>query len=136
MVFSKFVRFCILDFNMFHFRQLKKSFHCAFKGLILVFREEQNFRLQLFLSIIVIVLMLFFSVRAMEAVALILIIMFVLILELLNSIFERFSDLLKPRVHHYVEHIKDIMAAVVLISSMAAVAIGIIIFWPYVQAFF
>ncbi len=120
---------------MIKLRQLRRSVACAAKGLVTVFREEQNFRIQIVVSAAVIVAMVAFGVRAMEAVALILVMMFVLVLELLNSIFERLADMLKPRMHHYVGHIKDLMAAAVLVSSVAAAVIGILIFWPYVQEF-
>jgi diacylglycerol kinase len=58
-------------------------------------------------------------------------IMAVLVLESLNTIFEHLSDILKPRLHDYVRIIKDIMAATVLITSLGALVVGIIIFWPY-----
>ncbi len=60
-------------------------------------------------------------------------IMWVLIMELINTVFERIADVIKPRIHPYVRLIKDVMAAVVLISSLVAVAVGIIIFLPYVR---
>ena len=55
----------------------------------------------------------------------------VLVLELLNSSIERLVDVVKPRLHEYAGDIKDIMAAAVLLASLAAAAIGIVIFWPY-----
>jgi diacylglycerol kinase len=39
--------------------------------------------------------------------------------------------MLKPRIHSYVAVIKDLMAATVLIASLAAIIIGGIIFFPY-----
>jgi len=57
--------------------------------------------------------------------------MWVLILELINTVVERVVDILKPRIHPYARLIKDLMAAVVLISSIVAVIVGIIIFYPY-----
>jgi diacylglycerol kinase len=56
----------------------------------------------------------------------------VLVLELMNSIFERMVDILKPRIHHYVEDIKDIMAGTVLVASLGSALIGLLIFWPYI----
>jgi diacylglycerol kinase len=40
---------------------------------------------------------------------------------------------LKPRIHPYARLIKDLMAAVVLISSIVALIVGIIIFYPYIR---
>jgi diacylglycerol kinase len=75
---------------------------------------------------------LYFNVKVWEGVALMLVVIIVLVLELINSVFERVIDILKPRMHPYVETIKDIMAAVVLISSIGAVLIGVLILGPYV----
>jgi len=77
---------------------------------------------------------LYFNVKVWEGVALMLVVIIVLVLELINSVFERVIDILKPRMHPYVETIKDIMAAVVLISSIGAVLIGVLILGPYVVA--
>lgn len=68
-----------------------------------------------------------------EWVIIILVITLVLLLELLNTVIERMIDVIKPKIHEYVRVIKDVMAAAVLISSLAAVVVGIIVFYPYVQ---
>ncbi len=108
-----------------------KSFRYAFKGLATVFNEEQNFRIQIIAALVVFILMFVLGTKNWEKVALILVICLVLVLELINSIFERMVDMLKPRVHFYVEAIKDIMAAAVLLASLTALAVGLIIFIPY-----
>jgi diacylglycerol kinase len=112
-------------------KSLFKSFNYAFRGVIQVFREEQNFRFQVLLGSLVLILAVWLRVQIWEAVVLILVIVLVLVLELINSIFERLVDVLKPRIHPYVQTIKDIMAATVLIASFGAVVIGILIFGPY-----
>lgn len=117
-------------------RTLKKSFSYAWKGLRYTFRYEQNFRIQLALSVLVVVLMFLFHVRASEAVALIFVMMFVLILEIVNTIFERFIDILKPRLNIYSEIIKDMMAAAVFLASFGALVVGAIIFYPYLLTLF
>lgn len=55
----------------------------------------------------------------------------VLILEVVNSVFEQLVDLLKPRLHYVVGEIKNMMAAAVLLASLAAAVVGGVIFWPY-----
>jgi diacylglycerol kinase len=100
---------------------------------MLVAREEQNFRIQLVLAAGVVVLMFVLGLRAPEKALLTLAMVVVLVLELVNSIFERMVDILKPRIHHYVEDIKDIMAGTVLVASAGAVLIGVLIFWPYLE---
>ncbi len=113
------------------FKKLAKSFRYAAKGVMLVAREEQNFRLQLVGAVLVTMLMFALNLRTSEKALLTLAMVVVLVLELLNSIFERMVDILKPRIHHYVEEIKDIMAGTVLIAAIGTALIGVLIFWPY-----
>lgn len=121
---------------MFSLSRLIRSFRYALRGVVHVFREEQSFRVQIVAGLLVLILALYFHVKVWEAVALLLVTMMVLVLELINSVFERMVDVLKPRMHPYVETIKDIMAAVVLISSIGAVLVGILILGPYLVEFF
>ncbi|MBI5071691.1 diacylglycerol kinase [Candidatus Falkowbacteria bacterium] len=117
---------------MFSLSRLIKSFRYASRGLVRVFKEEQSFRVQVVIGFFVLILALIFHVKVWEAVALLLVTMMVLVLELINSVFERVVDVLKPRMHPYVETVKDIMAAVVLLSSLGAILIGVLILGPYV----
>lgn len=112
--------------------RLARSFRYALRGFWYVFRQEQNVRLHLLASLAVIILMIYFQVSLWQAVILILVIVLVLILELINTIFERMTDMLRPRLHYYVEVIKDVMAAAVLVASIGAIIVGILIFAPYI----
>jgi diacylglycerol kinase len=116
---------------MFSLSRLIRSFRYASRGLFRVFKEEQSFRIQVAAGFLVLILALVFHVKVWEAIALLLVIMMVLVLELINSVFERVIDVLKPRMHPYVETVKDIMAAVVLLSSVGAIVVGVLILGPY-----
>lgn len=116
---------------MINFKKLKQSFKYAYRGLVYVFKNEQNFRIQLLISCIVIFFMIFFKVNRRESILLIIIIMNVLVLEMINTVMEKLVDMLKPRIHFYAEIIKNIMATAVLLVSIGAVAVGVIVFWPY-----
>lgn len=117
---------------MISFTQLSRSFKYAFKGLKHIFLNEQNFKIQLFCCLIVIALIFILQVSLLRAAVLILVCFWVLILEILNTVAERVTDILKPRLHHYVEVIKDLMAAAVLVSSFGAIIVGFLVFWPYI----
>lgn len=121
---------------MFNIHRLSKSFKYAFAGFRRAFKEEQNLQIHIGVSIVVLVLAVILQVRKWEAVTLILLITAIIILELINTIFERFSDMLKPRVHTYVKVIKDMMAATVLVAAIGAIIIGILIFFPYLSEIF
>ena len=121
---------------MIRVSRLFKSFGYAFKGLLKTFREEQNLRLQTAASLITMALAIYFRLSRAEWVPLILVICLVLAAEIINSAVERITDVLKPRINSYVKEIKDIMAAAVLLSSLTAIIVGIIIFWPHVSKLF
>ena len=56
--------------------------------------------------------------------------------EALNTAFEFLADAASPEFHPLVRNAKDVAAGAVLITTVAAVIIGSIVFWPYVQKFF
>ena len=118
---------------MIAWKQLKKSFGCATNGLTTVFRSEQSFRLQTIAAFFVMVLAYAFRVSHTEIIILFLLVASVLILEIINSIFERVLDAFKPRLHPIVKEAKDMMAAAVLLVSLFALIIGALIFYPYVK---
>ena len=117
--------------NFFSIKRFLRSVKCACRGLSSVYKTEQNFRFQILIAIIVIILILVFGVTKKEAVLLILMISFVLVMELINSVFEKISDMMKPRIHVYAKLIKDIMSGAVLITSLMSLIVGLIIFIPY-----
>lgn len=110
---------------------LLRSIKYACHGFRFVW-QENNFKIQVSVAMLVVILMFVYDLSRLERVALILVILAVLILEALNTIFEHLADILKPRLHDYIMIIKDIMAAVVLLSSLGAVVIGLMIFWPHI----
>jgi len=114
--------------SFFRFWQSLKD---AANGIYYAFCHEQNFRLQIVIGIAVLLSAFILDIRTHEKIVILLLITWVLSLELLNTAIEKFLDLLKPRLHTHVATIKDIMAAVVLISSVGACLIGCIIFEPY-----
>ncbi|MFA6475063.1 MAG: diacylglycerol kinase [Patescibacteria group bacterium] len=116
---------------MISVRQLHNSFYYAVQGLQYVWRNEQNFRLQCGIAVLVVLAMVFFRVTLPEAIVLTMMIVCVLVLEVINTIFEKLVDILKPRMHTYVGIIKDMMAATVLLASVGAALIAAMVFIPY-----
>lgn len=108
----------------------------AWAGLRLTFQNEQNFRLQIFFALLTLLLAVIFPLREWEMMLVILMIFFVLTMELLNTALEKFTDLLKPRLHTYVKTVKDIMAAAVFLTALGAAVVGLMIFLPHFISFF
>ncbi|MFA7663036.1 MAG: diacylglycerol kinase [Patescibacteria group bacterium] len=115
---------------MFSLKLFFKSLANAARGLVGVWKNEQNFRFQVFFGLIVVVATLIFLSDPIEKSIIFLLICLVLVAELINTAFERMADILKPRIHPYIEQIKDILAAMVLIVSLFACIIGMVIFIP------
>ncbi|PJE76704.1 diacylglycerol kinase [Candidatus Uhrbacteria bacterium CG10_big_fil_rev_8_21_14_0_10_48_16] len=116
---------------MIHLGRMGKSFRHATRGVAVVFRSEQSFRIQVFISVWVLFFGYLFQVKMFEWILLVLLIGSVLTLELINSIFERIVDSFKPRIHPIVKDIKDIMAGAVLIASIISAIVGLMIFYPH-----
>jgi diacylglycerol kinase len=116
---------------MIRISRLFKSFAYACRGLFKVLREEQNLQIQAGVAFLVVALSLYFQISRLEWALLIFTITVVILMEIANSAVERVTDVLKPRMDNYVKEIKDIMAAAVMLSSIAAVIVGLIVFWPY-----
>ncbi|HUT22690.1 MAG TPA: diacylglycerol kinase family protein [Candidatus Bipolaricaulota bacterium] len=120
---------------IFKFKRLKRSFSYAWRGLSTVILKEQNFRIHFVIALIVIILGLSFQIRPWEWVALLLVIFFVLLLEIVNTVFERVVDMLKPRVSNLAMEAKDVMSAAVLVAAIFSIIIGLLIFVPYLREF-
>lgn len=116
-------------------RNFRKSLSHAARGFFYALKNERNFQIELLAAAVVLFLIWYFKIKNWEAIILVLMIMWVLVAELINTVMERIVDMLKPRIHPYARLIKDIMAAVVLISSVVALVVGIIIFLPYLREF-
>ncbi|MBU2542206.1 diacylglycerol kinase [Patescibacteria group bacterium] len=118
-----------------NFKQLFQSFKNAWWGVKYVFKNEQNFRVQLFIAFLVILASFVLKISRAEYILIFLIIILIIILEFLNSAVEKFIDVLKPRLSFQIKAVKDIMAATVFLASLGSLGIGTIIFWPYLLRF-
>jgi diacylglycerol kinase len=121
---------------MFSVKRLVKSFYYALKGIVLVFKSEQNFRIHILATIVVIAAGIYFHVAVWQWCLLIAVILLIFLLEIVNTAFERLIDMLQPRVHLYAGEIKNMMSAMVLIAAIGAVIIAWLIFGPHIKVFF
>ena len=117
-------------------RRLIQSFKYAGKGIYYALKEEQNMKIHFMLSFVVLIFAFIFKISAYEAIALVLVISFVVAMEMINTVLERVMDIIKPRMHPYAKHVKDMLAAVVLIGAFASALVGLIIFLPKILELF
>ena len=118
---------------MISFQRLFESFMHAFRGISTALEQEQSFRVQVIIAFFVSLAAFYFDLSRWEWIVISFLIGSVLTLELINSVFERLSDMVKPRLHPLVRELKDIMAAAVFLVSLLSLFVGGLIFWPYVH---
>jgi len=106
------------------------GFRFAFNVIKEAFIKERNFRIHLYITSIVLILSFYVQLNMMEWLFIIIAIYFVLVMELVNSLFERIIDYIKPEYHIQAKIIKDIAAGVVLLTATLSIIIGLIIFLP------
>ncbi len=112
------------------FQRLIKSFQYAGRGIHQAWKEEQNFRIEVSTAIIILLLAVWLNLGIIKISILVLTCGFVLALELVNTMIEHISDVLKPRLDHYVRQIKDLSSAAVLVAAVTAIIIGICLLLP------
>lgn len=115
-------------------KQFFRSLRHALDGLRFVASREQSFRLQILAAAVVLLAVIFLELANWQKILLILLVCAVLVLEVINSIFERIADALKPRLNPVVKEVKDMMAGAVLLTAITSVVVAIMIFWPYLAS--
>ncbi|MEK9157290.1 MAG: diacylglycerol kinase [Patescibacteria group bacterium] len=113
-----------------------KSLRHAWRGLCDVARAEQSFRLQLVMGAAVVFCVVTLPLLVWERILLILLVVSVLVLEIVNSIFERLADAVHPRMHPTVREIKDMMAGAVLLVACTSAIVGCVIIFPHLASLF
>ena len=109
-----------------------RSFQYALTGIKKAFRFEKNFKIQIIISIIAILLGFLLQISSIEWISIFLCCALVLSLELINSAIEKSCNFVSPGVHPAIKKIKDYSAGAVLIASIFSTVIGLIIFLPKV----
>lgn len=114
----------------FSLRSRLQSFRFAFEGVISFFKAEHNAWLHLAATILALTLTLLLSCTQTEIVFIVLAMCLVWASELFNSAIERLADLVTIETNQQIKFIKDVSAAAVLITAIAALITGSIIFIP------
>ena len=122
--------------STFSITERMRSFGYAFQGLGFMLRTQHNAWIHVLASLMVIILAAVLDVAAEAWVWLIVAMALVWIAETTNTAFEHVCDVISPEFHPAVKRAKDVAAGAVLLSAVAAVAIGAITLWPYVRTVF
>lgn len=107
-----------------------KGFYFAWKGVAYSFRTQVNFRVEVFSAIAVIAVSCYLGLSTAEWLWISLAICLVLLTELANTAIETLVDLVSPEYNPKAGIVKDIFAAVVLLTGFFALITGILILLP------
>ncbi len=119
----------------FQFTGRVRSFRYAIAGVLRMIHCQHNAWIHATVTITVLVVAFLLRISAGDWCWLILAISIVWTAEALNTAFEFLADAASPEFHPLVRNAKDVAAGAVLITAIAAVIIGVVVFWPYVQKF-
>ena len=106
---------------MEHRHSLIKSFSFAINGLKGIILKERNFKIQLFVGVLAVILGFALKLNPAEWLNLVIIITLVLILELVNTSIEQIVDLISPEFQEKAKIAKDVAAATVLVASIGSI---------------
>ena len=116
----------------FSFKERAGSFHHAFSGLGFMLRTQHNAWLHAVATALVVAAGFGLGLGAADWKWLVLTIAMVWVAEAMNTAFEHLCDVVSPDFHASVKVAKDVAAAAVLICALGALAMGGLIFGPYV----
>ena len=124
------------EINQFTRKGSTGSFRNAFSGIKVLFKSENNARIQMIILIIVVITGILLKISPAHWLVIVLASGLVLASECLNTAIEYLSDAITPEYNSLIGKAKDLAAAGVLISAIVAVITGLIIFIPSILRFF
>lgn len=112
-------------------KNLGDSFGHAWKGVIGMVGRERNLRIILLAFIAAVGLGIFLGISWLEFALIVFVSAAIIAAEMFNAALESLEDIVSPEYRESVKRSKDLAAGAVLVLSLAAVAIGLLIFLPY-----
>jgi diacylglycerol kinase len=112
-------------------RPFMRAFADAADGILTVLREQRNFRIQLFIAIVVAGAAAWLHFDAMRWAVILLAIGFVLAAELANTALERAVDCASPEHSELARAAKHAGAGAVLVAALISVGVGVALFGPW-----
>lgn len=116
----------------FEFTGRIRSFKYAGKGVLLTLRSQHNAWIHAVATVAVAAASVIFQITRVEWCLIILACAAVWTAEALNTAFEFLADATTKDFHPVIGQAKDVAAGAVLITAIAATAVGGVIFVPYV----
>ncbi|MDN4525432.1 diacylglycerol kinase family protein [Fictibacillus fluitans] len=109
-------------------RRFFRSFKFAWNGIKTALAGEQNIKIHVLISLVVLGVAYVLDFSAVRFAILFLVIGVVISLEIVNTALERVVDLVTEEFHPLAKQAKDMAAGAVLVFSLFAVIIGLLLF--------
>lgn len=117
-------------------KKILKRHHISLKhasdGLLWAFTTQPNFKIHFILSLIAIVLSLYYHITRGEMIVIFFVILLGLVAEMINTALESMTDLITQEWREKAKIAKDVSAGMMLLTAIGAVVIAGIIFYPYI----
>ena len=112
-----------------------KSVKFAFQGAVKLITTEHSIMVQFSIGIIMTLAGFYFDIKKNDWLIQTMAIGLVMSIEGLNTAVEKIADFIHPNYHERIGFIKDIAAGAVFFAALTAIAIGLIIYIPYISKF-
>jgi diacylglycerol kinase len=112
-------------------KQMFKSIGIAFDGIIDLIKSENNAKIHLVSTIVVIIVGLKLQFLAIEWLWISLAIAGVWVAELINTAIEKLTDLVSPEINPIAKKVKDYAAGAVLVMAIWAIFVFCLISLPH-----
>ncbi len=103
------------------------------EGISHTFKNERNFRIEILLGILAVILSFLLKISILEWVIIVFMITLVLVLELVNTAFESMVDLYTQEYNKIAKATKDVIAGAVLVTCLFSLVIAFLIFFPKIM---
>lgn len=113
--------------DIFRVRKFADSFRFAIKGAGYLFLYHRNMRIIFLVGILAFLTGLYLRLKDIELAVLCITIALVFVAEMFNTAIEMMIDMFTDKYHVIIMLVKDISAAVVLIASLNALAVGYVL---------
>ena len=110
---------------------LIQSFRYAIRGFCVAVRRERNLKIHLLAMAVAFVLAFWLGFTPSELAVLMLVCALVITSELINTALEAVVDLASPKQNPLAGFAKDVSAAAVFVSALAAVVCALVLYLPY-----
>ncbi len=111
-------------------RAFLRGFVHASRGVVMAIKTQRNMRVHAVASVAVVMMGFVFQIARWEWCVVILACGLVWMAEVFNTAIEWLADRVSKEREEAIRHVKDAAAGAVLVASIAAAAVGLVIFLP------